>query len=66
VCSSDLDKGGSESIGVLNIYRNKDSILRNEERAEEFDAIIQPFCHLLVDLVLTYSTLQDEAMSFAE
>lgn len=47
------DEGLEEPIAVLNIYRNKDSILRNEERSSEYDSLIQPFCLLLVEL-LTY------------
>lgn len=42
-------------LGTINIYRNKKLILRNEVRAEEFCAYLEPFNSLLCNLLSFYS-----------
>ncbi|WP_152208706.1 hypothetical protein [Marinobacter changyiensis] len=54
-----LPQDGGEAVGVVNIYRNKNSILKDRKRSEEFDAVAFPFCTILIDLLAEYYTAPD-------
>lgn len=55
-----------EVRGVVNIYRNREHILKNDRRAYMFGAIMKPFIFLLSDLLESYDKARGRILEMQE